>query len=305
MVILAVLCWSGNFIVARGVHAEVPPMALAFWRWAVALLVLLPFSVGPLKRQWRLILRNRGIIALLALLSVSNFSMFIYMALNATTAVNAVLLNSLTPVFIVMVSRLTGGERASAAQAAGIAVSLSGLVFIITRGNLASLAAFHFSGGDLWVMAAGISWAFYSVLLKRLPSEIEPLAYLPSAIIMGMGFILPFYLWEMLGGTVIRLTPATVGSVLYVAVFASVLAYVFWNGAVRELGPNRTGIFIHLMPVSSIILAGIFLGERLMEYHLWGASLIFSGIFLTTRKRAGFRTVPVNSNAPRIGTAEK
>lgn len=146
LVVSTVLCWSGNFIVARGVHAEVPPIALAFWRWAMALLVILPFSFHHLRRQWRLLISNWKIIAFLAILSVSNFSMFIYMALNSTTAINAVLVNSLTPVFIVIVSWGLGGERATAGQAAGILISLSGLLFIITRGNVSSLSAFHFSG---------------------------------------------------------------------------------------------------------------------------------------------------------------
>ena len=132
LLILAVLFWSGNFIVGRGIHNEIPPMTLAFWRWAIALLIILPFALKPILRQKDLIWRNLKILTLLAILSVANFSMFIYMALKSSTVTNAVLINSMTPIFIVIVSYMGFKERITLRQAVGIAISLTGLMFILT-----------------------------------------------------------------------------------------------------------------------------------------------------------------------------
>jgi len=282
LLIFAVLFWSGNFIVGRGIHNEIPPMTLAFWRWAVALLIILPFSLGNILHQFDIIRRNLKILTVLAILSVTNFSIFIYMALKLSTATNTVLINSMIPIFIVMVSWLGFKERITLRQSIGIATSLAGLIFIIANGNLLTLISVRFSKGDLWTICAGFSWALYSVLLRKCPIELNPLSFLATLITIGTLFILPFYIWEMNAGKTMNISIASIGSIVYVALFASILAYIFWNKAVQIIGANKTGIFIHLMPVFSIILAIIFLDEKLRGYHIKGTILIFSGILLTT-----------------------
>jgi drug/metabolite transporter (DMT)-like permease len=282
LLVLAVLFWSGNFVVGRGIHNEIPPMALAFWRWAIALLIIFPFSLGPILRQKDLIGRNWKLLTLLAILSVSNFSMLIYMALKSSTVTNAVLINSMTPIFIVMVSWMGFKERITLRQGVGIVISLTGLMFILTQGSPSTLIAVRFGKGDMWTISAGISWALYSALLRKCPVEFDPVGFLGTTIIIGVFFISPFYIWEIGTGKTMSFTPASMGSIIYVALFASVLAYIFWNKAVHTMGANKTGIFIHLMPVFSILLAMIFLDEKLRGYHIMGSILIFSGIFLTT-----------------------
>lgn len=290
LLIFAVLFWSGNFIVGRGIHNEIPPMTLAFWRWAVALLIILPFSLGHIVRQFDIIRRNLKILTVLAILSVTNFSIFIYMALKLSTATNTVLINSMIPIFIVMVSWLGFKERITLRQSIGIAISLAGLLFIIANGNLSTIISVRFSKGDLWTICAGISWALYSVLLRKCPTELNSLSFLATLIIIGTLFISPFYIWEMSTGKTMNISQATIGSIVYVALFASILAYIFWNKAIQIIGANKTGIFIHLMPVFSIILAIIFLNEELREYHVKGTILIFTGIFLTTAGKIKFQT---------------
>ena len=291
LLILAVLFWSGNFIVGRGIHNEIPPMTLAFWRWAIALLIILPFSLRPILRQKDLIWRNWKILTFLAILSVTNFSMFIYMALKSSTVTNAVLINSMIPIFIVIVSWMGFKERITLRQAVGIVISLTGLMFIITKGNLSTLIAVRFGKGDMWTISAGISWALYSALLRKCPVELDSLSFLAATIIIGIFFIFPFYVWEIGTGKTMNFTHASIGSIIYVALFASVLAYTFWNKAIQIIGANKTGIFIHLMPVFSIILAMIFLDEKLRGYHIKGTILIFSGIFLTTAHSIKFQNV--------------
>ena len=291
LLILAVLFWSGNFVVSRGIINEIPPMTLAFWRWTIALLIILPFALKPIMRQKHLIRQNWKILTVLAILSVSNFSMFIYMALKSSTVTNAVLINSMIPIFIVIVSWMGFKERITLRQAMGIAISLTGLMFIITEGNLSTLIAVRFGKGDMWTISAGISWALYSALLRKCPAEFDSLSFLGTLIIIGTSFIFPFYIWEISIGKTMNVTCASIGSIVYVAFFASILAYIFWNKAIQTIGANKTGVFIHLMPVFSIILAMIFLDEKLRGYHIKGTILIFSGIFLTTVHTIKFQNV--------------
>ena len=282
LLIFAVLFWSGNFIVGRGIHNDIPPITLAFWRWTVALLILLPFSLRHTLHQRDLIRRNWKILTLLAILSVTNFSMFIYMALKSSTVTNTVLINSMIPIFIVLVSWMGFKEQITLRQAVGIIISLTGLMFIVVNGNLSTLISVRLGKGDMWTISAGLSWALYSVLLRKCPMELNPLSFLTSLIVIGIFFIFPFYIWEISTGKAMNFTQASIGSIVYVALFSSILAYIFWNRAIQIIGANKTGIFIHLMPVFSIILAIIFLDETLKGYHIIGTILIFSGIFLTT-----------------------
>ncbi len=275
----------------RWIHNDIPPISLAFWRWTVALLIILPFSLKHIIRQKDLIRQNWKILTLLAILSVTNFSMFIYMALKSSTVTNTVLINSMIPIFIVLVSWMGFKERITLRQTVGIVVSLTGLMFIIASGNLSTLIVVRFSKGDIWTISAGMSWALYSVLLRKCPIEFDSRGFLATTIIIGIFFIFPFYIWEISTGKTMNITKASIGSIIYVALFASVLAYIFWNKAIQIIGANKTGIFIHLMPVFSIILAIIFLDEKLRGYHVKGSVLIFLGIFLTTTNKLMFQKV--------------
>ncbi len=280
--VLAVLFWSGNFVIGRGVHEVVPPVALAFWRWTIALLILLPFVVQPMIRQYELLRRNWRILSVFAVLGVTNFSMFLYIALQTNTAINTVLINSLMPVMVVFMSWIGFQDKITYKQGFGGLISFVGLIWIITRGTPSAIFAIKLSKGDFWTLAAAASWASYSVLLRKRPKNLHPLSFMGFIIIVGLLFLLPFYIWELRSGAVFVWTPVSAGAVLYMAVCASVLAYIFWNRAIEIVGANKGGIFIHLMPMFSIIMAIIFLGEHLLAYHLPGMAGIIIGIILTT-----------------------
>ena len=303
---LTVLFWSGNFVIGRGIHSVVPPVSLAFWRWVAALALLIPFALRPMMRQRALIRRHWKLLCLLAILSVTNFNTFIYLALQANTVINTVLINSLTPVFIVFVSWIGFREKISVLQCLGGLLSFAGLIWIITRGEPALLFSIRFSGGDLWTLAAALSWAVYSVLLRKRPPHLDPVGFLGFIIAAGLLFLSPFYFWEITRGAGFMVDKGTVGAVLYIALFASVLAYIFWNKAVAAVGANRAGIFVHLMPVFSITLAFIFLGERLQAYHLPGIVLILCGIVLTTAgSRLRLKTTVTNRSALETASVTK
>ena len=279
---LAPLFWSGNFVVARGIHEIVPPLSLAFWRWVLALAIyLLLFGRSMLQNKSGL-LGHWKLLAVLGLTSVTNFSIFIYLALHAATVVNTALVNSFYPIMIVMISWLAFRDRVTARQAAGILISLAGLLWILSRGRPSMLVGLQFSAGDLYTLAAGLNWAIYSVLLRKKPPALNHVVFLGAIMCWGTLFLLPVYVASVLAGQGFALSTPAVGGILYVAVFPSILAYLCWNKGVERVGANVAGIFVHLIPVFAICLAVLLLGERLLLFQMAGMALIFTGIFLTT-----------------------
>ena len=177
---LAPLFWAGNFVLARALHESLPPIALSFWRWALACLILLPFAGSQLWAQRRLLLRHWRILGLLGLLGVTNYNTFAYLGLQTTSATNAVLLQSVTPLLILVLSVPLLRQPVGAPQSFGILLSLAGVVVIVVRGDLAGLARLQLNRGDLWVLAAAASWALYSVCLRWRPAALTPLTFLAA-----------------------------------------------------------------------------------------------------------------------------
>lgn len=294
LLVLTTLFWSGNFIVSRGMHAEIPPFTLSFWRWMTALLILSFFGVSHLWRQRQLVRQHIRFICLQGFLGVTAFNSLIYLAVQSTTAINAVLVNSCIPVLIAVWSWILYREVMTVRQCFGVLVSFSGVFLIIFRADIASILALEFNRGDMLVMVAAVFWALYSANLKQYPEGLHPFAYLSGIVLAGLLCIFPFYCFELTQGKTVQINLGTVAAIIYVALFASVMAFIFWNRAVREVGANSAGPFIHLMPVFSTILAVIFLDEQIYFYHAIGIALIFTGITLTT-----FRVQRKVINSPR------
>jgi drug/metabolite transporter (DMT)-like permease len=285
LAMLPPLFWAGNFVLARALHADIPPIALSFWRWAIALLILLPFVSAPLWRQRGLLRRHWPLLTLFAVLGVTNYNTFAYLGLQHTTATNGVLLSSVTPAVIVALSFLLFAVRLRIAQVAGILLSMAGVIVIATEGRPQMLAGLAFNRGDLWILAASLDWALYSVFLRWRPPELEAGTFLGAIVAIGLLPLAVLYGWDLAGGQRFAVNAMNLGAIGYVAVFPSVLAYVFWNRAVAEMGPNRTGQYLHLMPVFGAVLAVGLLGERLQAFHLLGALMIAAGIVLATATR--------------------
>lgn len=282
LLVLTTLFWSGNFVLGRAVHAVFTPFSLSFWRWAVALVILLPFVWRALREQGLLPWRHLPILLLLSVLGVVNFNTFVYIGLQSTTATNAVIMLSITPVLIVALSFLLLRQTVNRWQGLGIGISLAGVLVIVARGEARALLAWQVNPGDLWVLAAVASWALYSVCLRWRPAALRPLPFQALTMLIGVLILAPLYGWDLAHGHVFPLDAATLGSILYLALFPSILAYIFWNRAVAELGANRSGQFLHLMPAFGALLAMLFLGERLHAFHALGIALIALGIWLAT-----------------------
>lgn len=287
--VLLVCCplfWAVNWVIARGIQDLMSPVAMAFWRWLAALLILLPFVIGPMRDQWTVIRRSWKILALLGILGVGGFNTLTYTGLKYTTATNGVLLNSVIPILIISISVVFLGQRISLWQGGGVLTSLAGVLAIVSRGEPGTLLEMRLNPGDLWVLAAMMVWAIYTICLRWRPAGLSSRAFTGALIAIGVIAIFPLFLWDYALGHRTTWNWITVSSVGYFAVFPSVLAYFFWNQAVARVGPDRAGLFLHLMPVFGALLSVAFLGEALLPFHFIGAALIFSGIYIVSRSTA-------------------
>lgn len=285
LLLLTVLFWSGNWVVGRGMRGEVPPVALAFWRWTIAFACMLPLA-WPHRAEALPVLRtHRGLLLALGLLGITAYNTLAYLGLRYTTATNGVLLNAFIPVAIILFGWASGGRALRRPEACGLAVSLGGVAVIVAQGEAARLATLSFNPGDLWIMLSVGVWAAYTLLLARRPEGLAPMLLLALLTAIGLLGLLPVYLWELAQGLRIRLSPAALAGIAYTGVFPAFLGYVFWNRAVASVGPARAGLFIHLMPVATPLLSALFLGEQPRVYHFAGMLLIVGGIWLSGRGR--------------------
>lgn len=279
---LTTLFWSGNMVLGRAIRDDVPPMALAFWRWAIALLLVLPLALPHLRTQWPQLRRGWRPVVVLGALGVGGYNTLAYVALQYTAATNAVLLNSFIPVATIALSWLFLGKRLRRREGIGVLLSFVGVATIVLRGTPAGLATLSLNGGDLWMLCAVLVWAVYTIGLQWRPAGVHPMLMLAAFTTIGVALLAPAYLLEIAGGRTIRLYWPSFAALLYVGVFPSFLGYVFYNRAVGEVGASRASLFIHLMPVFGTLLSTLFLGEIPLWYHYLGIALIFAGIWLTT-----------------------
>ncbi|PCI37684.1 MAG: EamA family transporter [Rhodospirillaceae bacterium] len=279
---LSALFWGGNFVVGRWAHSEIGPISLTFWRWLIAALILMPFVAGDLWRLRGEIRKHFALIFALSVLGVAMFNAFMYLALATTTAVNATFVLASMPMVIPVVSFVMGEERLNLRQGAGILISVVGVGVIISRGQWQVFSNLAFTAGDLWVLAGVLAWSIYSVLLRRKPATVPPLALLGSTIILGVMLLAPFYVWEYQNVGGFALTTSNALVIGYVAFFSSIVAFMCWGAGVAKVGANKAGLFIHLIPLFASVLSIVFLNESLKTYHVIGIAPILLGIYLTT-----------------------
>ncbi len=283
MVAVAPLCWAGNIVLAKGVATLIPPVALAFWRWSVAFLILLPLTWPYVRQDWKTALAGWKIIALLALFGITSFNTLLYMAMHTTTAINGALIQTSMPAVIIVISLILYGERVSWIQAAGVMLCVVGAGVVVLKGRWQSLIDMALVQGDLLMIVAVVLYALYSALLPKRPS-MHPMSFLVYTFGLGALGLLPLYLLEIWAVGTFTLTPGVAGSIGYVAIFPSIVAYFCWNRGVAVIGANRTGLFINLIPVFAAVLAIVFLGESLKAFHLAGMALILLGFVMFNRR---------------------
>ncbi len=276
------MCWGGNFVVGRMIHANIPPFTLAFFRWLLVVVLLFPISISGLKKYQSHIKDNVANLIALSILSIVIYTSFVYWGVQTTTAVNASLINASAPVLILVLAVAVLKEHLSACKLSGIVLSFLGVIYVVTQGHIAQVLEMKFTLGDLLILIAAIAWAVFSILTKKMSFNLPPLLFLFITAVIGVLILLPLSLWEWYHRLTIVWQWQTVGSIFYAGVFASILAFSFWNIGVRTVGPAIAAYFFNLLPVFSSLLAIGFLGEKIHTYHVIGFVLVLSGILLAT-----------------------
>jgi drug/metabolite transporter (DMT)-like permease len=280
---LATLFWAGNWVLGRALRDVFEPAALNFWRWLIAVLVLAPFALPRLRGHLATIRRSAGLLLVLSFLGVALFQWLVYAGLKTTTAVNAVLLNSSMPAFMLLCSWAIERERCTPRQVAGMLISLAGILVIMARGDPASLARLEFHSGDALILLAMPVWGVYSVLLKRRPPELDGVAFLFVISLIGVVLLVPAFALEAYYAPPRWPGVAGVAAALYVGLAASVGAFICWNRGVVIVGANAAGFTVHLLPAFGTLLAITFLGESFQPFHAAGIATILVGVVVATR----------------------
>ena len=282
---LSVLFWAGNFIVGKyASYYQIPPFSLNFYRWFFAWLILLPFTYKEIISKKNYILENYKFYILLGITSVTIFNSIVYYSLNFTQVISGVLMISTIPVMIMFISSILKIERTNIFQILGVICSFVGVILIITKANFDLLVNLDFNKGDLTMVVAMLSWATYSALLKKRKHELSQLSLLEVIITFGLIFLIPIYITEYSLGFEITLNKPFILVLIYVVLFPGLAAFICWIKGISLIGPNRSGVFLHLMPILSALMAMIIFKEKFMLYHLLGAFFILSGIILSNRK---------------------
>ena len=285
LLLLTMLFWSGNFIVGKAASMyEIPPFSLNFYRWFFACLILIPFTIKELIKKKNYIFKNIGFFIILGVTSITIFNSIVYYSLYYTQVISGVLMISTIPVWIIFISSLLNIEKTNIFQILGVGLSLTGVLFIISKADLDLVKNLKFNKGDLTMIVAMFSWAVYSALLKKKQYEISQITLLQVVIMCGLVFLIPIYFIEMNMGYVIKLGKPFYLTLTYVVIFPGLASFFFWIKGISLIGANRAGAFLHLMPIFGAIMAMVIFDEKFMLYHFLGAIFIVAGITLSNKK---------------------
>ena len=285
MLTLCSLFWSGNFIVGKfATLYEVPPLTLNFFRWLIVWIILIPFTLKDIIKNFKIIKNNFYSIFLMSITSISVFNSIVYYSLNFTQVLNGALMISTIPVLIIFISFVFKTEKINFNQILGVIFSITGVIAIVTRLDFFRLINLDLNKGDLWLLIAMLSWAIYSTMLRTYKIPLKDLTFISIIVSIGLIFLLPQFLFEYKNHQIIQFNFPVILITSYVVLFAGLGAYIFWNKGVSIVGPNKAGIFLHLMPVFSSFMAIFILNEKLMSFHIIGAGVIIVGIYLSTKK---------------------
>ncbi len=274
------LFWAGNFIVGRSVRLEIPPLQLSFYRWVLAGFLFLPFTIRILHRDWALYIKHKYLIIIASITGISAFNTLIYWGLQSTKANNALILNAFIPLLISLIGVIFADFHLRIKQWAGLVISFVGVLVIISRGELTSLTSLSINHGDAIIFVAMICWAVYTLALKNMPKEINRFGLMSMQMLIGLVFLLPFFLQNVLHGQEALWTAHAILSLCYVGIVPSVIAYLLYTQCIERLGPTKAGMSINLIPVFGVVLSTLFLGETVHAFQAVGMVLIFLGIAL-------------------------
>ena len=286
LAVLATFIWSGNFIVARWVIKDIPPVTLAFYRWLTATIIILPFAWKYFVAE-RQIIKQRFLFFLLAAFTgVSMFNTFVYIAGHYSSAINMAILGTCSsPIMSVILAKIFLKERIPLLRIVGILVCISGILVLLSKGNIQNLVSFRFTKGDWWILAAALTFAIYNTSVRKKPSAMHPVNFLFTIFLLGTIILLPFYLYELNTQGGFAFNTFNLSSILYLGIGASVICFLIWNKAIGALGSGRTALFGNLIPVFSSIEAVLLLNEKITHIHIISFILVVAGLVIANLKK--------------------
>ncbi len=283
--ILATFFWSGNFIVGKfATLYEVPPLSLNFFRWVMVWLILFPFTFDEILKKKDYIKDNWLMISFMGIITISTFNSVVYFALNYTQVINAVLMLAAIPAVVIILSSIMNVEKTNIFQLTGLLLSVLGVGTIISNANIEKILSLNFNKGDIWMLVCVLSWSLYSTLLKKKKFEISQFTFIQLMVSVGILFLVPQYFYERSIGLEINFNKAFLIILIYVVIFPAIAAYYCWQKAIEIIGPNRSAMFIQLMPLFSALMAILIFKEKFQIYHFIGTTFIVSGIYLSNRR---------------------
>ena len=283
----ASLFWSGNFVIGRFSSLEniVSPLSLAFYRWVIAFLILTPFCLQKAVKELPLLKKQPGMIFLIILTGPTLFNTLVYLGLTATTVINSLLIISTTPMLIILLNKLLYKAQTNIFQMIGIFISLIGVCYVITKGSFQNIFDSEFYFGDLFILLAVTSWALYSIFLKKNETGVSGFSFLYLSFVFTVILLFPVYLYDIfIQDNFINIDQKTLLVIGYTGIFPSIISYMCWNTGVALIGPNKSGPFLHLMPIFGGILAFLVFRETLEIYHYAGILSVIVGIIITNKK---------------------
>jgi drug/metabolite transporter (DMT)-like permease len=281
LALLAVIIWSGNFVVARATIHDISPFSLSFFRWLSATVCILPFAIKNIKQDWKAIKHSMHYLFWVSFAGITLFNTFIYIGGHYTTAINLALIGTTSsPIIAIILARIFLKEQVGWLKLIGVLLCITGVLFLLSRGEWRNLVNFHFSVGDKWVIVGATCFALYNVLTRKKPAAISGISFLGVIFSLGTMLLIPFYVWDVAYAPPIHWSTKLVYIILFLGIGSSVISYLLWNNAIQRLGAGRTAIFGNLLPIFSSIEAALILHESFTWVHFAGMILVFAGILL-------------------------
>jgi drug/metabolite transporter (DMT)-like permease len=282
-VVLALLLWAGNAVIGRvAPDVNVPPLALNFWRWMVALLVLAPFAIPKLSAQRNLFKAHWRLWTVFGIVTVAGFNSAYYVGLQYTTVVQGTLISAVLPIFVLVAARVFLAQPITGRQLAGVVISIVGVAIIVVRGDVRVLGKLVLNIGDVWILAAVCMWAAQTILIRFVPKGMDLVAFQVAAFVAGLAVLAPLYVYETVGGRPMPLSWTAALLVGYAGLAASVVGFTCWYLGVMQIGPKTAGYFGNLFPLFGAALGILLLGEPFRWFHAVGGIVTLSGIYLAT-----------------------
>ncbi|TDO28109.1 DMT family transporter [Sediminibacterium goheungense] len=281
LAVLATIIWSGNFVISRAVNQQIPPVSLAFYRWALATVLIAPLAYKKFTEQKQIVFQNWKYLFWVSLSGITLFNTFVYVAGHYTSAINMALIGTTSsPIFATVMAIIFLKERLNIFRITGILICIAGIILLLSQGSWEKLASFTFSTGDLWILAGALAFAVYNILVRKKPAGITPVNFLFVIFFFGTLLLLPAYIIERNLTPAVQWNGSIIGSVVYLGLGTSVISFLCWNAALQKLGTGTTVLFGNLIPIFSTLEAVWLLGEKITDIHIISGLLVIGGLIL-------------------------